>query len=114
MELSQKIKFHATIAMKIIEEYAALRQTASEEIQIITDTQRGYFQLQALCWVNMRLVHQIIFHFDIKPDGKIWIQANNTEEEIGVKLLEMGVNRQDIVVGFQPPSYRQYSGFAVA
>ncbi|NEP59720.1 MAG: XisI protein [Symploca sp. SIO2G7] len=41
-------------------------------------------------------------HFDIK-DGKIWIQENVTEAELGQDLVNMGVAREDIVLGFQVP-----------
>jgi hypothetical protein len=46
--------------------------------------------------------------------GKIWIQCNNTEREIVDELMEKGVERQDIVLGFIPPYARIHSGFAVA
>ena len=45
---------------------------------------------------------------------KIWIQQNNTEAKIVDELLERGVLREDIVLGFQHPQTRAISGFAVA
>ncbi|MEO0042888.1 MAG: hypothetical protein RL329_2336, partial [Bacteroidota bacterium] len=54
-----------------------------------------------------------IFHFDIK-DGKIWFQCNNTEREVVDELMAMGVEKQDIVLGFLPPYARHLSGFAAA
>jgi XisI protein len=44
--------------------------------------------------------------FDIK-DGKIWIQRNMTEADLGQELVEMGVPKEDIVLGLHPP-YKYY------
>jgi hypothetical protein len=52
-------------------------------------------------------------HLDIK-NGKIWIQINNTELDIGQALVEMGIPKEDIVIGFQPVYIRQVSGYAIA
>jgi len=40
-------------------------------------------------------------HLDIKNE-KVWIQINNTELDIGQALVEMGIAKEDIVIGFQP------------
>ncbi|WZI67234.1 MAG: element excision factor XisI family protein [Gloeotrichia echinulata DVL01] len=41
-------------------------------------------------------------HLDIK-DGKIWIQHNMTEADIGQELVEKGVPASDIILGLHPP-----------
>ena len=64
-------------------------------------------------WDGERRMHHCIFHFDIK-DGKIWLQANNTDIEIDLELAEMGITKEEIVVGFHRPSRREYSDFAIA
>ena len=58
-------------------------------------------------------MHHCIFHFDIK-DNKIWLQANNTDIEVDLELAEMGISKDEIVVGFHHPSMREYSDFALA
>jgi hypothetical protein len=39
---------------------------------------------------------------DIK-DGKIWLQHNATDTDVGQELMEMGVAQKDIVLGLHPP-----------
>ena len=112
--MQEKIEKYSTIITAILEEYATYRHTADEEVQVLIDPKNHYFQLQVLSWQNARFSHHIVFHFDIKSDGKIWIQANNTDQDVGTMLLQRGVERTDIVVGFQPPRYRELSGYAVA
>ena len=42
------------------------------------------------------------------------IQYDDTEEGIATDLLEAGVPKADIVLGFRHPKIREYTGFAVA
>ncbi len=44
---------------------------------------------------------------------KIWVQQNMTEMRIAQKLVDLGVPKQDIVLGFQPPEIRQYTESSV-
>jgi hypothetical protein len=64
-------------------------------------------------WDKNRRVHDRALHLDI-IDGKIWVQHNMTEMQIAQKLIEQGVAREDIVLGFQAPYAREYSGFTVS
>lgn len=52
-------------------------------------------------------------HFDI-IDGKIWIQNNMTEWDVGEMLEEQGIPKSDIVLGFLKPSTRAFTDYAVA
>ena len=54
-----------------------------------------------------------LIHLDI-IDGKIWIQRDGTEHGIATDLLEAGVPKEHIVLGFKSPEMRQYTEFAVA
>ncbi len=49
-----------------------------------------------------------MIHFDIK-DGKIWLQQNATDLNTAEDLIEMGVTREDIVLGLQPPFKRPFT-----
>jgi hypothetical protein len=56
-------------------------------------------------------VYGTIIHVDIR-DGKIWIQRDFTEEGVASELVDLGVPKTDIVLGFKPPYMRQVTGFA--
>jgi hypothetical protein len=49
---------------------------------------------------------------DIKQ-GKIWIEQNMTEMRVAQELVDLGVAKEDIVLGFQAPEMRQYTDYAV-
>lgn len=50
-------------------------------------------------------------HIDIPSDGKIWIQHDGTDLNVAEQLLEAGVAKEEIVLGFQPPAVRGVLGF---
>lgn len=83
------------------------------ETQIIFDTENNHFLLLDIGWDKGRFFHDCVFHLDIK-DGKIWLQQNWTDADIANELVELGVPKSDIVIGFQPPDLRKFTGYAVA
>jgi len=82
------------------------------EAETIFDVERDHYQLIYVGWHRKNRVYGPVLHFDIRQ-GKIWIQWNGTEEEVGPRLVEMGVPKQDIVVGFHSPFKRQFTEYAV-
>jgi len=38
-------------------------------------------------------------------DGKIWLQQNTTDVNVGQELQEMGISREDFVLGLHPCLY---------
>ena len=83
------------------------------EYQLVCDPVRHHYQLQKVGWRGDRYIHQTILHFEIRG-GKIWIQENRTEVEVGDELINLGVPKEDIVLGLQPPELRQFTGYAAA
>jgi XisI protein len=57
-------------------------------------------------------VYGTLVHIDIK-NGKVWIQRNNTEINLAERLVERGVQKENIVIGLHSPFMRQFSGYAV-
>ncbi|MBE9056756.1 XisI protein [Sphaerospermopsis sp. LEGE 08334] len=86
-----------------------------EEIdnELIFDTVHDHYQLMYVGWNGLKRVYHSIIHFDIK-DGKIWIQQNMTDADLAQELENMGVPKEDIVLGLQPPYKRPYTGYGVA
>ncbi len=90
------------------------RSSRGVKNQVSIDKEQHIYQLNIFGWQNgKRYVHLVAFHFEI-IDGKVWIHQNNTEAMIADELIEKGIAKEDIVLGFVEPEARQYSGFAVA
>jgi hypothetical protein len=75
-------------------------------------SQKNRYQVVHVGWSNKRRVYGCVLHLDIK-DGKIWIQHDGTEGGIALELVDRGVPKQDIVLGFHSPFKRQFTEFAV-
>ncbi|MFW9264728.1 XisI protein [Nostoc sp. CALU 546] len=82
------------------------------EVEQIFDEEHDHYQIISVGWNNQHRIYGPIMHLDIK-NNKIWIQQNTTEADIALELIEMGIDKQDIVIGFHTPKMRQLSGFAV-
>jgi len=83
------------------------------DIEIIFDTQRDRYLLVNLGWNEHRRIYNCILHLEIK-NGQIWIQRNQTDIKIAEKLVEIGIPKQDIILGLQPVYVREDTGFGVA
>ena len=107
------LSYYRNCILQILAEHAENIAAHEEmEAQIIKDWEGDHYQLLHIGWHNQHRIFGVVMHFDIK-DGKVWIQWNGTEEEVGDRLLEMGIPKQDIVVGFHPPYLRQFTDYAV-
>lgn len=109
-----KIAQYQQIILATLEEYAAIKKTLTPGVtsQLIVDKENHHYQLLSIGWHNNRFIYTIAFHFDL-INGKIWIQQNNTDVLIADELVEKGVNREDIVLGFVPEKARGYGGYAM-
>ncbi|MEB3277654.1 MAG: XisI protein [Lyngbya sp.] len=89
-------------------------ETRDTELQFVCDPENHHYMVVHLGWIEdgMRRVYGCIIHVDIKND-KIWIQRDGTEIGVANELLEAGVPKQDIVLGFHAPYKRKYTDFAV-
>jgi len=65
-----------------------------------------HYQLQRLGWQNDEYIFQTIFHFDI-AGGKVWVQQNRTDLPLDEELIDLGIAKEDIVLGMVHPSYRE-------
>jgi hypothetical protein len=83
------------------------------EVELIFDTDRDRYLWMNVGWQKFDRIYRCIIHFDIK-DGKIWLQQNLTDQNLAEQLVDMGVSREDIVLGLQPPYKRQYTDYGAA
>ena len=96
----------------LLNEHAKLVWDERIQAQTIFDTEHDHYQLVYVGWRNSKRVYGTVLHLDI-INGKIWIQQDGTEVGIANELVELGVSKQDIVLGFDPPKMRHYTDFAL-
>ena len=98
---------------QILTAYSQYKPSYGEvEAELVFDAERGHYQVISIGWHGQRRVYGCMMHLSIK-DEKIWIEQNTTEVDIAKELVERGVPKQDIVIGFNTPKMRQLTEFAV-
>lgn len=109
-----KLATYRQLVQKLLSQYAQDDLSNEEvEVQLLFDEQRDHYQWMNVGWQGSKRIYRAIVHFDIQ-DGKIWLQQNLTDLNPAEDLVEMGVPREDIILGLQPPYKRVYTDYGVA
>ncbi len=102
------------IIQKNIDDYAAIPYAHGEiSRNCVFDVERDRYLLMIVGWEDIRQVHGCIIHLEI-INGKIWIHRDGTEDGVAMDLLEAGIPKERIVLGFKSPDMRAHTEFAVA
>jgi len=114
MENLNTLNNYRTIIKDILKQYASYQPSYGDiEVQTLFDSESDHYQVIAVGWDGKQRIYGCSLHLDLK-DGKIWIQVNNTELDIAQELVNRGISKQDIVIGFHTAYLRQFSGYALA
>ncbi|MEZ4607742.1 MAG: XisI protein [Deinococcales bacterium] len=98
---------------KLLDEYGQYQPSYGDiKVVKVIDPIGHHYQLMIMGWFKYIRSYGAIFHADI-IDGRIWIQHDGTEDGIANRLVDMGIAKEDIVLAYQEPFKRAYSGFAV-
>ncbi|MGK7889044.1 MAG: XisI protein [Leptolyngbyaceae cyanobacterium] len=109
----EKIDQYRQYIRKILTDYASNSPTDGDvEAALIFDSDHDHYQVVYTGWNGQRSHYGCVLHFSIK-NGKIWIHHDGTEIGFANEFIKLGVPPTDIVLAFQAPFTRQYSGFAV-
>ena len=112
--MDRKLKKYENAILAILNEYAKIKYAnVLGGNQLIADKENRRYQVVTIGWEGSHFIHDCPLHFDI-INGKIWVQQNMTEWEVGTMLEAHGVPKHDIVAGFLPPELREYGEYAVA
>ena len=103
------------IIKNILQNHANYRATLPDDYnsQVVFDDERGHYLVLDFGWSGNKYLHAAPIHISLSDD-KVWIQSDETEEGIATDLIEAGIPKEDIVLGFRYPKLRPYTGFAVA
>jgi hypothetical protein len=99
---------------KVLQDYAnipyAYGQLKSEVI--VSRDEKHYLLITSGFSHEDARVHYCLVHLEWIED-KVWIQSDGTEGGVAIALVEAGIPRDRIVLGFHPQELRKYTGFAV-
>ena len=109
-----KVAIYRDIIQALLTEISSYKNQHPEiETQLLFDTTRDHYQILKTGWRDLNHTYGVSIHPDIK-DGKVWVQRNVTDLLIAEKLVERGIPKEDIVLGFHAPYKRPYTEFAAA
>lgn len=101
----------------ILTEYAQTRipvNNPNPGYQLIFDEERDSYLLYRTGWKEeLKRIHFCVFHLDIK-DGKVWVQEDATDYDVVDVLESKGIPKESIVLAFQAPYKRPFSGYAIS
>ncbi len=103
------------IARRVVTEYASYKLSYGDiTTEAVIDEANDHYLVTHVGWDNKgRRVYSSVIHLDL-IGGKLWIQQDSTDWCVADALLEAGVPKTDIVLGFQPAEVRPLTEFAVA
>jgi hypothetical protein len=81
--------------------------------EAVFDRVNDRYLLVNVGWDSGRRVHGSLVHIDL-INGKVWIQRDGTEHGIAKELVQAGIPKSDIVLGFRSPEIRPYTEYAIA
>ena len=109
-----KIDKYRRVIKGIIEQHAQIQYSHGniERLPICDEKQDSYLLL-SVGWDRDHPVHSVVFHLRIR-NGKIWVEDDWTASGVAKELLEAGINKEEIVLGFHSAKKRPLTEFAVA
>ena len=102
------ITCYQTCIKHLLSEYELLN-TQDTEITLCFDDERMSYLVMRVGWFQQyKRIHRCLIHIEI-VDETVVIQANNTEDLIDTDLIEMGIPKEKICLGFIPADFRAYA-----
>jgi len=101
------------IIMRVLSDLAEASAYGEVETLPLFDTARDNYLVLDAGWDGVRRLHRIIAHLRMR-NGKIWVEADNTDTRIVQQLLDAGIPKEAIVLAFYSPQKRPLTEFAVA
>lgn len=111
-----RLKHYRELIQKILTDYYELDLRSPDpnmEAMIAFDEVHDQYLWFQIGWEGQRRVRDVTVHIRIH-EGKIWIEEDWTENGIAAELIEAGIPRSDIVLGFHHPSKRPLTECAIA
>ncbi len=112
--MGSRLNFNRRIVKNILLKHAEKVPSHGDiEMLPVFDDARNSYLLLDLGWDNTGRIYSVLIHLSIKGD-KIWVEVDGTEEGVTQGLLDAGISKKNIVLGFYRPKRRAITGFAIA
>ena len=111
-----KLSKYKKIVREIATETGKLGERPGDEVktQYVFDDERGHYLLYFNGWRGEERTYGSYLHLEVTADSKVWVHYDGTDLKVAQQLVDQGIPKSDIVLGFQAPVKRPDTGFAVA
>lgn len=108
------MKAYQQIIRKELKVYETRRIDNAPDVKfhLVVSEDQTDFLLLSIGWRGKQFQNNVMFHFQIRGN-KVWILKNNTDVEIGEILVEEGIPKSDIVIGWLPTYLQEMSDYGV-
>jgi hypothetical protein len=109
-----KLSHYRHITKQVLSQHAEYAPSHGQiETIPVFDESHDQYLLVDVGWERTGRMHAVVLHVRLK-ESKAWIEQDGTESGITQELLQAGVPKADIVLGFYRPERRAMTEFAVA
>ena len=111
----EKVKKYKSIVLEVLNIINNWEDYPNDPVKgiIIEDDKNGHYLFFTDGWINYSRFYHCYVHITIKSDGKVWLMHDGTEYKVGQMLIERGILKSDIVVGWHAPDERPLTEFAI-
>jgi hypothetical protein len=110
-----RLESYRKVIKQVLQDYAVQGlETDSSGIErvVVVDEVADQYLLLNLGWWQGKRVTGATIHLRLR-NGKIYVEEDWTEEGVVEDLLRSGIQRDEIVLAFQPPEVREHTEFAL-
>lgn len=100
------MNYSSVIKQVLLHYLELMRSENAVESQAIFDDERGRYSILNVGWQDEDRVFGCPIYIEIRED-KIWIQRDFTEPGIAAQLLGLGVDEEQIILGYRSPTVRR-------
>jgi hypothetical protein len=109
-----RLEQYRTIIEQTLHEYIQIPYAYGDiESKVISYRTNDEYLVVNVGWDGVRRIHGCLIHIELR-DGKVWVQRDGTEDGIAELLVQAGIPKEHIVLGFQSHERRRHSGYALA
>jgi XisI protein len=105
---------YQSAVIQVLQDYAKfLGQDEQVQLAVVSDREHDRYLLVEMGWQGEERIYGTLIHIDI-VDGKLWIQQDGTESGVAEDLVNAGVPKPQIVLGFKSAQRRKITDYAIA
>lgn len=102
------------IVRQLLSRHAELKPGIGQITTVpVFDEASDNYMVVDLGWDRTGRVHAVVLHLHLMNE-KVWVEVDGTENGIAQELVDAGIPKEDIVLGFYRPERRRLTEFAVA